>query len=90
MSNKPNSITDAGQPITYQIRLESHLGPHWTGWFEGLSITLEDNGTTLLTGPVVDQAALFGLLRKVRDVGLSLISLTRVNATQDTVNQVNT
>ena len=67
------------QPMVYQIRIEGHLGPQWTNWFGGLSITLEDNGDTLLTGPVVYQAALHGLLRKVRDLGMPLISAIRVN-----------
>ncbi|HZA45809.1 MAG TPA: hypothetical protein VE568_10995 [Rubrobacter sp.] len=67
------------QPMIYQIRIEGHLGPQWTNWFGGLSITLEDNGDTLLTGPVVYQAALHGLLRKVRDLGMPLISAIRVN-----------
>jgi hypothetical protein len=67
------------QPMVYQIRIEGHLGPKWTDWFGGLSITLEDNGETLLTGPVVDQAALHGFLRKIRDLGMPLISAIRVN-----------
>lgn len=66
-------------PMVYQIRIKGHLGPKWADWFGGLSITLEDNGETLLTGPVVDQAALHGLLRKVRDLGMPLISAIRVN-----------
>jgi hypothetical protein len=65
---------DLDQPMVYQIRIKGHLGPQWTEWFGGLSITLEDNGETLLTGPVVDQAALYGLLRKERDLGMPLIS----------------
>jgi len=67
------------QPMVYQIRIEGHLGPQWTEWFGDLTITLEDNGETLLTGPVVDQAALHGLLRKIRDLGMPLISAIRVN-----------
>ena len=63
--------------MVYQIRVKGHLGPQWTEWFEGLTITLEDNGDTILTGPVVDQAALHGLLRKVRDLGMPLISAIR-------------
>ena len=59
-----------------------HLGREWTDWFEGLTLTLEDNGETLLTGPVVDQAALYGLLRKVRDVGMSLLSVVCVKPDQ--------
>lgn len=66
------------QPMVYQIRIRGHLGPQWTDWFGGMAITLEDNGDTLLTGPVVDQAALLGLLRKVRDLGIPLISAIRV------------
>jgi hypothetical protein len=61
----------------YEIRLKGHLDERWTEWFEGLSITLDENDT-LLTGPVVDQAALHGLLRKVRDLGLLLVSINRV------------
>ena len=61
--------------MVYQIRIQGHLGSEWTDWFEGLTLTLEDNGETLLTGPVVDQAALHGLLRKVRDLGLPLLSI---------------
>ena len=62
------------QPMVYQIRIKGHLGPHWTEWFGNVTITLEDNGETLLTCLVVDQAALYGLLRKVRDLGMPLIS----------------
>lgn len=63
--------------VVYQIRLKGHLGSQWSDWFAGLTITLEDNGETLLAGPVVDQAALYGLLRKVRDLGIPLISVNR-------------
>ena len=69
---------DLNQPMVYQIRIRGHLSPRWTDWFEGMTITLEDNGETLLTGPVVDQAALHGLLRKVRDLGMPLISAIHV------------
>jgi hypothetical protein len=78
MANDLNPKPDPGQPMVYQIRLEGHLGPRWTDWFGGLTITLEDNGETLLTGAVEDQAALHGLLRKVRDLGIPLISAIRV------------
>ena len=71
---------DLDQPMVYQIRIEGHLGPQWADWFGGLAITLEDNGDTLLTCPVVDQAALHGLLRKVRDLGMPLISAIRVRS----------
>ena len=59
----------------YEIRLKGHLEARWVQWFDGLTITLEDDGDTLLTGPVIDQAALHGLLRKVRDLGLTLLSV---------------
>jgi hypothetical protein len=77
MSSIFNSENDPGQPLIYQIRIKGHLGREWTDWFEGLTITLEDNGDTLLTGPVADQAALHGLLKKVRDVGMPLVSVNR-------------
>ena len=70
------------QPLVYQIRIKGHLGPEWSDWFGGLSITLEDNGDTLLTGPVVDQAALHGVLRKVRDLGILLVSAILVTPGQ--------
>jgi hypothetical protein len=64
--------------MVYQIKFKGHLDGRWADWFEGLTITLEDNGETLLTGPVVDQAALHGLLKKVRDLGMTLLSVNRV------------
>ena len=73
-----NSESDPGQPLVYQIRIKGHLGRDWTDWFGGLTLTLEDNGETLLTGPVIDQAALHGLLKKVRDVGMPLLSVIEV------------
>ncbi len=82
MSNNLNSKTDPGLPTAYQIRIKGHLGRQWTDWFEGLTITLEDNGDTLITGPVVDQAALHGLLKKVRDLGTPLLSVIRVEPDQ--------
>ncbi len=66
----------------YQIRVKGRLGPHWTDWFGGLTITPAGDGDTLLTGPVVDQAALHGLLRRVRDLGLPLLSVMQVEAEQ--------
>jgi hypothetical protein len=75
MSNRLNPRTDPSQPVVYQIRLKGQLGPQWTDWFGGLTITLEANGDTLLTGPVVDQAALHGLLKQVRDLGMPLVSV---------------
>jgi hypothetical protein len=78
MSNKLDTTTDPDKPTTYQLRIQGHLSRQWTDWFGGLSITLEDDGDTLLTGPVVDQAALYGLLKKVRDLGMPLLSVNRV------------
>jgi hypothetical protein len=77
MSNRRSSECDANQPMVYQIRIRGHLGPQWVGWFEGLTITLDD-GDTLLTGPVIDQAALHGLLKKVRDLSMPLLSVNSV------------
>ena len=68
--------------MVYQIRFKGHLDSEWADWFDGLSITREDNGHTLLAGPVADQAALFGLLKKVRDLGMPLLSVNRVELDQ--------
>ena len=76
MSNELEPKPTSSQPVIYQIRLKGHLRSQWTDWFEGLTITLEDDGDTLLTGPVIDQAALHGLLKKVRDLGLPLVSVS--------------
>jgi len=75
-------VIDSNQPTIYQIRVKSHLSSDWTDWFEGLTITPEESGDTLLTGPVVDQAALYGLLKKVRDLGIALISLNPVQSNE--------
>ncbi len=73
--------------MIYHIRIKGHLGPQWTDWFEGLTITLEPDGDTLLAGPIVDQAALYGLLRRLRDTGLPLVSVMRVSRAQADVPQ---
>lgn len=78
MSDTRNPKTGSNQRPIYQIRIQGHLGRQWTAWFEGLTITLAEDGITLLTGPVADQAALHGLLRKVRDLGMTLISVNRI------------
>ena len=78
MSDKLKPNSNSSQPTVYQIRIKGHLGREWTDWFWGLTITPEDNGETLLTGLVVDQAALHGLLKKVRDLGMPLLSVVGV------------
>lgn len=78
MSNQRSPGSDT--PIIYQIRIKGHLGRQWADRFEELSITLEDDGTTLLTGPVVDQAALYGILRRISDLGIPLLSVNSVDA----------
>lgn len=82
MSNQRQPQTNTSQPATYQIRLQGHLGSQWADWFGGLTITRTGHGETLLTGPVVDQAALHGLIRKVRDLGLPLLAVNRLEPGQ--------
>ncbi len=88
MSSIFDSSIDPGQPMIYKIRLKGHLGRHWTDWFDGLTITLEDNGETLLTGALVDQAALHGLLKKVRDLGMPLLSVVGIKPDQADISNV--
>src|SRR5512145_1225985 len=64
----------------YEIRIKEHLDAQWAAWFEGLTVTLEDDGNTLLSGPVADQAALHGLLKKIRDLGMPLVSVVSVQS----------
>ena len=76
----PSSKYD-DEPKLYEIRLRGHLDDKWADWFECLTITREDNGETVLRGPIADQAALHGLLRKVRDLGVPLLSVMQVERT---------
>ncbi len=78
MPKTPNSSNDVHQPLIYQIRVKGSLGRPWQDWFGDVTITLEDNGDTILTCTVIDQSALHGLLKKVRDLGLPLISVNQV------------
>jgi hypothetical protein len=79
--SQPHASTDNHHEVgQYEIRLKGHLATRWAAWFDGMSLTHERDGTTILTGPVVDQAALHGLLRKVRDLGLPLIAVTQVDS----------
>jgi hypothetical protein len=82
MLNNHHSEIDPGQPSTYQIRIKGHLACQWTDWFAGFTITFEGDGDTSLTGPVADQAALHGLMRKVRDLGMTLVSVNSVEPGQ--------
>ena len=75
MNQPRSSAEERNQLEQYEICIKGHLDHRWSHWFEGLTIALKDNGETLLSGPVVDQAALYGLLIKVRDLGLPLVSV---------------
>jgi hypothetical protein len=88
MSSEHTRSPDPVQPMICHIRSEGHLDPRWSNWYEGLAITLQDNGQTLLSGPVVDQAALHGVLRKVRDLGIPLLSVVCVKAGQAETSEV--
>lgn len=80
MPHLPDRQTDWEQPATYQIGVEGHLGGERAAWFEGLTIVLEEDGRTLLTGQIADQASLYGLLRRIRDLGMPLLSVGRVSS----------
>jgi hypothetical protein len=88
MPNIRDQKTNPSQPMIYEIRTKGHLDSQWAGWFEGLTITPEEDGHTLLTGPVVDQAAFHGLLKKVRDLGLPLVSVCPIEPGQADVSNV--
>jgi hypothetical protein len=79
MSQELEPHADSSQPMAYQIRITGQLDARWADWFEGLTITL-DGGDTLITGPVVDQAVLHGLLKRVRDLGMPLVSVSPVES----------
>ena len=82
MSQYHDAATTPNQAPLYQIRLKGHLGREWTDWFGGMAVALTADGDTLLTGPVADQAALHGLLRKVRDIGIALVSVNEIHHVQ--------
>ena len=88
MSNELDPQTDRSKPMVYQIRIKGHVSHKWADWLGGLTITLEDNGDTLLTGPVIDQAALYGLLRTIRDLGMPLLSVIHVEPNPADVSDV--
>jgi len=74
MSDKPKNNEKQNRPSSYEILLKGQLNSQWTDWFEGLTITIQEDGNTLLTGPMIDQSALHGLLKKIRALGMTLIS----------------
>jgi len=80
--SRHDNATDHAEPPIYQIRVQGHLDRAWESWFAGLAVTLENDGHTLLTGGIVDQAALHGLLKKVRDLGMPLVSVNRIEPSQ--------
>lgn len=82
MSEPSAAAGEHDDPRLYEIRLKGHLDERWADRFGGMTVTLAENGETLLTGPVIDQAALYGLLRKVRDLGLALLSVSCVESDQ--------
>jgi len=85
MSSKRSPESDADQPMVYQIKIKGHLSRQRMDWFEGLTINLEEDGNTILTGTVIDQAGLHGILKKIRDLGMPLLSLNSVEPSlQDT------
>lgn len=79
MSDKHQPSPEADDTHVYYIRIQERLGEQWQDWFEGITISHEATGETILTGQIIDQAHLFGLLRKIRNLGLTLISVTRVH-----------
>jgi hypothetical protein len=85
MSERHTSTGDRPGAGRYEIRLTGHLEARWAAWFDGLTISHESDGTTVLSGPIADQAALHGLLQRVRDLGVSLVSVTQVESDQPDV-----
>lgn len=82
MSDEQSSKLAVDRPMVYEIRVRGHLSQQWMGWFEGLTIILEEDGNTLLIGLVIDQAALHGVLKKIRDLGMPLVSVNPVDPDQ--------
>jgi hypothetical protein len=78
MRKTDSTAEDQNKSGFYEIRIKGHLDQRWAAWFEGMTLTPENNGETLIAGPVIDQAALYGLLKIIRDLGLSLVSVRQV------------
>jgi hypothetical protein len=89
MPDEHNPEHEADQPAIYQIRIKGYLSQHRMDWFDGLTVTLEEDGNTLLTGPILDQAALHGILKKIRDLGLPLLSVNSVGTTPEDTSGAN-
>ena len=89
MSKNHQTQAKTNEVTIYQIRLQGHLGDQWTAWFEGMTIILEDNGGTMITGSVTDQSALHGLLKKVRDLGMPLLSVICIEPVQPDESNIN-
>lgn len=83
MTQRAAPAVDPIGSTLYQIRLRGQLGQLWSDWFEGLEITWDDNGDTLLNGTVTDQSALHGLLRRIRDLGVTLVAINQVDASAE-------
>ena len=79
MPDNVKKSKEAAEPLIYEIRINGHLSDEWKDWFDGMKISLLDDGDTVLTGPVADQAALYGLLKKMRNLGMPLVSVNRIN-----------
>lgn len=86
MSDGIDRSAETSRTAVYEIRVRGHLGPAWSDWFAGLRVTLENDGDTLLAGPL-DQAALHGVLRRIRDLGVPLISVTRIESGRPDLNR---
>jgi len=86
MPNGQNLENDPDRPKIFRIRIQGHLGQQWTNWFDGFTITLEEDGNTLLAGLVTDQSALHGILKKIRDLGMPLLSVLSIDPNQQTGN----
>ena len=84
MTERPTRTLDPQEPGRYEIRLSGHLDARWVARFDGLAVTHEGDGTTLISGPIVDQAALHGVLQRVRDLGLPLVSVVRIEPDRPT------
>ena len=80
MTHRRTPTPHSSEAGRYEIRLTGHLDAHWTAWFDGLAVSHQSDGTTVVSGPIPDQAALHGLLQRVRDLGLPLVSVHRIEA----------